>query len=167
MKKIVIISLFLYCCMSSIYGFSQSSYIDVKVGNIIDNSYSDENTKSDINKHEIYDVDLSWGKMEFVFCETKDIFWDNKNNEYIVDSKEEWVSNTSEIYILNNSIKSIEVNFKYVGKEEYNMLKGMFSQNNINLKTNQSKTIKFYVEGDIPNTNYDKLKVGYVVLTVI
>ena len=110
----------------------------------------------------IYSLDVSWGKMQFVYNRNKIYEWSNETHEYSVNSKYSWNAEGNIIKIKNNSTFAVETNCIYVNT--YGNLKGKFSKNNFKVASGKRDEISFSLSGSLSKYNTSFVKVGTLTL---
>lgn len=113
----------------------------------------------------VYNVDVIWGNMEFVYNEVIDYNWNNISFTYdIANPTHMWVSNGNDIKIENKSPFLIEFNLKY--NSIISSISGKFDIANFALNRDENKVSKLNLEGKLSSDNTNYVKVGTIDLTI-
>lgn len=156
-KKLkVIIYIFLFCIiLSNVYGISTKK---VTVGEVegIDNK----------KEESLYDVEISWDNMNFIYSETKDIKWDNNESKYDIVTENEWINNDNKIEIKNFSDKSIIVKLEYKKLRNDIDIIGKFDKEKVAIGKNKEEQITFNLSGKVTSNVSEYVKVGRITINV-
>ena len=111
----------------------------------------------------VYSLDVSWGKMQFVY-DAKIIYeWSSTTHEYnIVNTKYNWKAIGNNITITNNSIFDVNVNCIYTNN--YGSLKGSFSKNDFNIESKKNANVEFNLSGVLSKDISNFSRVGTITL---
>jgi len=113
----------------------------------------------------VYDVEVTWGNMEFIFNEVINYNWNNELHTYELDSSTyKWVSKGNDINIENKSIFLIEIDLKY--NSINSNINGNFDVPNFKLGRDENKVSKLYLDGRLSSENTSYIKVGTIDLTI-
>jgi len=113
----------------------------------------------------IYDIEVTWGNMEFVYNEVISYKWNNNLYSYeLVPPTYKWVSNSNDINIENKSIFLIDVVLKY--NSINSSINGEFDIPNFVLGRDERKASKLCLEGNLSSDNTNYVKVGTIDLTI-
>ena len=94
---------------------------DVK-GKVIDNT-----KKSTV----LYDVDVTWGNMKFIYKTLIIRTWDENTHKYNEEYSSHWESDGDGILITNHSNKNIKATLTYRSLRGYEDVKGVLSNNGV------------------------------------
>ena len=112
----------------------------------------------------VYDYDITWGDMNFIYTDVENYEFNSSTNEYDKVLSGSWESSSNSIEILNNSSLSINVTLSYVSDE--NNITGGFSVNNFELSKDESKTVSLTLSGSLNNSYSSYTKIGSVLMEV-
>ena len=113
----------------------------------------------------VYNVEVSWGTMEFTYNEIINYEWDNNTHTYeLVPSNYKWISNGNDINIINRS--AFSVNFILNYNSLNNNINGVFDISNSKLKTNESLTSKLTLDGKMNPNDSIYINVGTINLSI-
>lgn len=137
MKKLFVIALTLALALSmginafaatvSTSGGSQD--IDVKA------KYDDG-----VNTPTVYNVDISWGAMEFTYSVSGTKTWDPENHTYTTSTSASWAASGNEITVTNHSNTEIKADFTYAKETGFDKVSGSFSNASFTLPSAEGKT---------------------------
>lgn len=89
----------------------------------------------------IYNVDVSWGAMEFTYTVSGTKTWNAETHTYTVSTSDEWTASGNEITVTNHSNTAVKAEFTYEAKNGHNTVTGSFSENTLTLPTAEGKLI--------------------------
>lgn len=113
----------------------------------------------------VYDVNVSWGNMEFVYNKIINYEWNNTSFTYETNSPTyKWVSNSSDIKIENKSSFLIDVDLKY--NSINSKINGNFDKPIFSLNKSESAVSKLNLNGKLSSDNTSFVKVGTIDLTI-
>lgn len=113
----------------------------------------------------VYNVDVTWGNMEFVYNEVINYEWNNNSFTYeLAPSTYEWVSDSNYIKMENKSQFLVEFDLKY--NTINSSISGSFDSSNFTLSNGESKLSKLYLEGSLSSGNTSFVKVGTIDLSI-
>lgn len=150
MKQKLLILLLLFCPIMMGYTNIDKESIDVTVGNV------------DVP---IYNLEVSWGPMEFTYQETINYVWDNNTHTYeLSKSTYKWNTSNNTIDINNKSTIPVNINLQYISINEN--VNGNFDISKITIKPNEKIISKLVLDGKISSNNTNYIKVGTINLNV-
>lgn len=111
----------------------------------------------------VYSLDVSWGKMQFVYDAKKNYEWSSTTHEYnLVDTKYSWNATGNNIIITNGSSFGVDVSCVYTNN--YGSLKGTFSNNNFTIASKKNAEVEFNLSGVLSKKVSNFSKVGTITL---
>ena len=110
----------------------------------------------------VYSLDVTWGKMQFVYNKVKTYEWSNVTHEYDVRTQYSWTSDGNVIKVKNNSIFDVKTNCTYAST--FGNLKGNFSKNDFKIASSKSDEVTFTLSGSLSKDVTKFTKVGTLTL---
>ena len=151
MKKRILIYLVISIICFSANVFAIPEYgATVKVGNV---------------EVPVYNVETSWGMMQFTYNEQINYEWDVENHVYeLADSTYKWVATDNYIDVNNKSHKGIEVELSYNNID--NQVLGQFNESKRTIDTNEKVRFTLTLDGKLTNNSTEYVKVGLINFTI-
>ena len=87
----------------------------------------------------VYNVDVSWGAMEFTYTVSGTKTWNAENHQYTVSTSGAWTASGNEIVVTNHSNTGIKADFTYAKAAGFDAVTGSFTQSSISLPTAEGK----------------------------
>lgn len=113
----------------------------------------------------VYNVEVTWDSMKFIYTETVNYVWDEKNYTYeLTDSTYKWNTASNKVKIINKSTSSVNVELKYIGEKE--AILGSFDISKKTLAVNESILSKLSLNGELSSNNTDYIKTGTINLLI-
>ena len=113
----------------------------------------------------IYDVEITWGKMEFIYTEQVNYVWDNDSHVYELGSSSyNWVNKDNYVDVNNKSFTKINVELEYVSLK--NDINGVFNVSNKEITSNAKERFTLTLNGKLDSSNLDYTKVGSINLKI-
>ena len=125
---------------------------------------SHDATIGKIDTPSIYDVDIKWDNMSFIFVEQEKYVYESDTNSYKRNIEKYWTSSSNNINIKNKSSKEIKVSLKFQGLNRN--VNGTFSKNNFNMKSLEEQNIKLNLTGNIDSSYNIYKTVGEISIIV-
>ena len=117
---------------SVVYASDLSSKKDVKARAI----------KKETGGEVVYDVEITWGNMQFIYTTICTRKWDEKKHSYIENYEYEWENTGNTIFITNHSNKEINAKCEYVKSSGYSDVEGTFTNKGVKvIESAENKTI--------------------------
>lgn len=124
----------------------------------------------------VYQVDISWGDMKFVYKTGGSRVWNEKTHLYDEKYISTWSGTGDTIKIMNHSNSSIDANFTYNNKGSYTGIIGTFDSNKaMKLPSAEGKSVdaeelkgtrKLILSGVLSNTLDEYIQVGTVNISI-
>lgn len=157
MKKVIGLLITFLCLLPiNVYGISKAELgdtnITARVNSIINN--------------EVFNVDLVWDQMTFIYNKEKKYIWDSSTHEYKFVENSFWKLNDNTITIKNKSLFSIDVSFYYNKSIGFNNLNGYFNNNEIHLNKDEKKTTTLLLNGKLDSSISSYTKIGSVTVVI-
>lgn len=109
----------------------------------------------------VYDVEISWGKMEFTYTECINYLWDDNNHTYeLGESTFSWAAKDNYVGVNNKSNTFVDVELEYIGLNKDVI--GSFDVSKKRLNSNSSSRFVLTLEGSLDNSS----KVGTINLKI-
>lgn len=113
----------------------------------------------------IYEVETTWGKMQFTYNEQINYIWDSNKHTYeLNESTYQWIGNDNYIDINNKSYDSIDIELNYDSINE--KISGEFDKNTATIKNNENMRFVLTLDGELSEKNTEYIKVGTINLTI-
>lgn len=113
----------------------------------------------------VYNVEVMWGSMEFVFNEIINYEWNHALFTYdVAIPTYMWVSNSNDIRLENKSMFLVEFDLKY--NSINSTINGEFDFSNFTLGNGESKIAKLSLDGKLSSNNTNYVKVGTIDLNI-
>lgn len=113
----------------------------------------------------IYEVETTWGKMQFTYNEQINYIWDSNKHTYeLNESTYQWIGNDNYIDINNKSYNSINIELNYDSINEN--ISGEFDKNTATIKNNENMRFVLTLDGELSEKNTEYIKVGTINLTI-
>lgn len=113
----------------------------------------------------VYNMQVTWNKMEFTYVETINYIWDNNSHTYdLSDSTYKWSSEENMVTIKNNSAMSVNIELEYAGINKE--ITGQFDISEATINSNKSINSKLTLGGKLSETNTSYTKVGSINLKI-
>lgn len=113
----------------------------------------------------IYNIEISWDSMEFIYQETINYIWDNNTKSYeLVDPTYKWNTVNNNINIKNKSNIIVNIELKYIS--DYENVEGNFDISKTIIKQNENVTSKLTLDGELSSNNSDYVNVGTINLVI-
>lgn len=144
-------------------------------GNIKKNIRVKAKYVEDIKASKTIQADVVWGEMEFTYSVNGTKTWNAKTHEYDIDTKCEWSANGNDISVTNHSNAAIDVDFTYQPLDEYSVVKGEFTYDEVTIPTAENKAVDdeiltistdLTLSGGLSSDVTDLTKVGNVAVTI-
>ncbi len=123
----------------------------------------------------VYNVDVTWGSMEFTYTEEYVGDWDAQTHQYVNSTPAVWSceEKANQITVVNHSNVDITAEFKYVANNGYEDIKGTFSDEKLDLKTavgtkiaEAPSGISFLTLSGALAKDTESLAIGTVIVTI-
>lgn len=144
-------------------------------GNIKKNIRVKAKYVEDIKASKTIQADVVWGEMEFTYSVNGTKTWNAKTHEYDIDTKCEWSAKGNDISVTNHSNAAIDVDFTYQTLDEYSVVKGEFTYDEVTIPTAENKAVDdeiltistdLTLSGGLSSDVTDLTKVGNVAVTI-
>lgn len=144
-------------------------------GNIKKNIRVKAKYVEDIKASKTIRADVVWGEMEFTYSVNGTKTWNAKTHEYDIDTKCEWSAKGNDISVTNHSNAAIDVDFTYQPLDEYSVVKGEFTYDEVTIPTAENKAVDdeiltistdLTLSGGLSSDVTDLTKVGNVAVTI-
>lgn len=144
-------------------------------GNIKKNIRVKAKYVEDIKASKTIQADVVWGEMEFTYSVNGTKTWNAKTHEYDIDTKCEWSAKGNDISVTNHSNAAIDVDFTYQPLDEYSVVKGEFTYDEVTIPTAENKAVDdeiltistdLTLSGGLSSDVTDLTKVGNVAVTI-
>ena len=144
-------------------------------GNIKKNIRVKAKYVEDIKASKTIQADVVWGEMEFTYSVNGTKTWNAKTHEYDIDTKCEWSAKGNDISVTNHSNAAIDVDFTYQPLDEYSVVKGEFTYDEVTIPTAENKAVDYEIltistdltlSGGLSSDVTDLTKVGNVAVTI-
>lgn len=144
-------------------------------GNIKKNIRVKAKYVEDIKASKTIQADVVWGEMEFTYSVNGTKTWNAKTHEYDIDTKCEWSAKGNDISVTNHSNAAIDVDFTYQPLDEYSVVKGEFTYDEVTIPTAENKAVddeiltistELTLSGGLSSDVTDLTKVGNVAVTI-
>ena len=144
-------------------------------GNIKKNIRVKAKYVEDIKASKTIQADVVWGEMEFTYSVIGTKTWNAKTHEYDIDTKCEWSAKGNDISVTNHSNAAIDVDFTYQPLDEYSVVKGEFTYDEVTIPTAENKAVDdeiltistdLTLSGGLSSDVTDLTKVGNVAVTI-
>lgn len=144
-------------------------------GNIKKNIRVKAKYVEDIKASKTIQADVVWGEMEFTYSVNGTKTWNAKTHEYNIDTKCEWSAKGNDISVTNHSNAAIDVDFTYQPLDEYSVVKGEFTYDEVTIPTAENKAVDdeiltistdLTLSGGLSSDVTDLTKVGNVAVTI-
>lgn len=113
----------------------------------------------------IYAVEITWGKMEFIYTEQVNYVWDNDSHVYeLGTSTFNWVNKDNYVDVNNKSFTKINVELEYVSLK--NDINGVFNVSNKEITSNAKERFTLTLNGKLDSSNLNYTKVGSINLKI-
>ena len=113
----------------------------------------------------IYAVEITWGKMEFIYTEQVNYVWDNDSHVYELGSSSyNWVNKDNYVDVNNKSFTKINVELEYVSLK--NDINGVFNVSNKEITSNAKERFTLTLNGKLDSSNLNYTKVGSINLKI-
>lgn len=113
----------------------------------------------------VYNVEITWGNMEFTYNEEINYIWNNTTHVYeFGEPTYEWTTSNNTIDITNKSYVSIEMTLNYNSINKN--INGNFDITNKKMKTNDKISSKLILDGKLSSDNTDYVKIGFIDLII-
>ena len=147
MKKIVLILIFSFVLM----GYTiEDKDVSVTVGEV---------------ETPVYNVEVTWGSMEFTYNETINYVWDSNTHSYeLSTSTYKWNTSNNTIDIKNKATTPVKINLKYTSINEN--IDGNFDISETTIKCNENVKSKLILDGELSPSNNNYIKVGSIKLVI-
>ena len=89
----------------------------------------------------VYNVDVSWGAMEFTYTVSGTKTWNPETHTYEVSTSGAWTASGNEIAVTNHSNTGIKADFTYAKATGFDTVTGTFSQSSLSLPTADGKAV--------------------------
>ena len=89
----------------------------------------------------VYNVDVSWGAMEFTYTVSGTKTWNPETHTYEVSTSGAWTASGNEITVTNHSNTGIKADFTYAEATGFDTVTGSFTQNSFTLPSAEGKAI--------------------------
>ena len=87
--------------------------------------------KKETGRDVIYDVEITWENMQFIYTTICTRKWDEKKHTYTQNYEYEWENTGNAIYITNHSNKAINTKCEYIKNASYGGINGNFTNNGV------------------------------------
>lgn len=123
----------------------------------------------------IYDVDITWGAMEFTYTVSGTKTWNPENHQYTVSTEGSWTATGNEITVTNHSNTSIRADFAYETETGFDAVTGSFSSASITLPSAEDKATDdaaltekaaLTLSGTLADDKTEATKVGKATVTI-
>ena len=144
-------------------------------GNIKKNIRVKAKYVEDIKASKTIQADVVWGEMEFTYSVNGTKTWNAKTHEYDIDTKCEWSAKGNDISVTNHSNAAIDVDFTYQPLDEYSVVKGEFTYDEVTIPPAENKAVDdeiltistdLTLSGGLSSDVTDLTKVGNVAVTI-
>lgn len=141
-----------------------STSIDVKA------KYAGETTAPTV-----YNVDMSWGAMEFTYAVGGTRDWNPETHEYKDNTTAKWVENGNTVTVTNHSNASVETSFAFDAMDTYDTVTGKFDNAKMTLPSAEGKavdaaeltgTTKLTLSGTLESNVTALTKIGTITVTI-
>ena len=113
----------------------------------------------------VYNVEVTWGSMEFTYNETINYVWDNNTHSYeLSTSTYKWNTSNNIIDIQNKSAFPVNINLKYTSINEN--IDGNFDISETTIESNRNVKSKLILDGELSPSNNSYIKVGTINLKI-
>lgn len=113
----------------------------------------------------VYDVEITWGKMDFIYTEQINYVWNSENYVYeIGDSTYSWVNKDNYVDINNKSYHEINVNLEYINLKDG--INGAFDVANKKILGKTSNRFSLILNGKLEAYGSNYVKVGSINLKI-
>lgn len=114
---------------------------------------------------QVYNVETTWGKMEFTYNEQINYEWNSNTNTYeLTTSTYKWSGTDNFIEINNKSTKSIDIELNY--NSINNDITGIFDKNKATIKADENMRFVLELDGELVNKETEFVKVGLINLLI-
>lgn len=123
----------------------------------------------------VYNVDVTWGAMEFTYSVSGTKIWNPSTHQYDVNANDGWTVSGNEITVVNHSNTGIKAEFAYAQETGYEAITGSFSNASITLPTAEGKLLNdsaltgkttFTLSGALASDKTAPTKVGSVTIKI-
>ena len=123
----------------------------------------------------VYNVDVSWGAMEFTYTVSGTKTWNADTHNYAVNISDAWTATGNEIAVTNHSNTAVKADFTYAKATGFDTVTGTFSQSSLTLPTADGKAVNdatltkktaLTLSGTLAGDKTAPTKVGTVTVTV-
>lgn len=125
----------------------------------------------------VYSVDITWGSMEYTYTIESEGKWNPDTHEF--DGKSgtgSWSCSdgADEVKVTNHSNAAVDAAFSYKAEDEYNGIRGSFSEDTAKLETAEgttvdqapNSTVQLTLNGDLDKNVPDSTKIGTATVTL-
>lgn len=150
-KRIMFIFILFSCLFVNVYASSlKDESAIVRVGNV---------------DAPVYNVEISWGKMEFIYTERINYVWNDDEHVYdLGQSNYNWVSKDNFVDVNNKSSFEIDVELEYVSVNKN--VNGNFDVSKKKLNSNTNSRFTLTLNGNLDSSNLNSVKVGAINLKI-
>lgn len=149
-KSIMIFYFILFACLSFNVSALKEETATVTVGEV---------------EVPVYNVETSWGKMEFTYNEQINYIWNNTLHVYEEgNSTYKWIGTDNYIDITNKSYKPIDVELSYSSLNDD--VNGSFDKTKSIINKNENMRFTLTLDGKLSNNNVEYTRVGMINLSI-
>ena len=89
----------------------------------------------------VYNVDVSWGAMEFTYTVSGTKTWNPETHTYEVSTSGAWTASSNEITVTNHSNTAVKADFTFEKETGFDTVTDSFTQNSFTLPSAEGKAI--------------------------
>ena len=149
-KRILFVLILVGCLFINVSAAIKDESVDVVVGEV---------------DSPVYAVDITWGKMEFIYTEQVNYVWNNDSHTYeLGTSTFNWVAKDNYVDVNNKSFTKINIELEYVSLK--NNINGVFDVSNKEIASNTNNRFTLTLNGKLDNSILNYTKVGSINLKI-
>ena len=123
----------------------------------------------------VFNVDISWGNMEFTYTVSGSKTWDPEKHDYSISTTDTWEPASNEITVTNHSNTAIKTDFIYTPANGHNTVTGSFAPQSVTLPTAEGKSLTdttltgkaaLTLGGTLADTTTNLTKVGTATVSI-
>lgn len=113
----------------------------------------------------VYELEVTWDSMEFIYNETINYVWDSNTHSYeLTTPTYKWNTSNNVIEIKNKSSLAVNINLNYTSINEN--INGKFDISETTIKQNENFKSKLILDGELSPNNNNYVKVGTINLII-
>ena len=113
----------------------------------------------------VYNVEVSWDSMQFVYNEQINYEWDNNSHTYVLEeSTYQWIVSNNNIKVENKSVVPINVRLNYISTRDN--IDGNFNISSTTLNQGTSMNFELMLDGKMSNEDVNYTSIGTVNLLI-